>query len=210
MTTIEDSAHTSSFLDGEIQYAGNDVLALERIALAQKLLTDIESRVEPAQGTPDTTDPISLYLRNIGKYPLLGHEEHEALAKIMETGTNARLILDAKPNDDEDVNIELLSEEAKLGDVAKQTFIKHNLRLVVNIAKRFPKDKGLDFLDLIQQGNLGLEHAVDKFDWRLGYTFSTYATKWIRQSISRALDQHSGPIRLPVHVGQPLHQALRE
>src|SRR5215213_10229277 len=93
---------------------------------------------------------------------------------------------------------------------AKDRFIRANLRLVVSIARRYPLPQGMDLLDLIQEGNLGLEHAVDKFDWRRGFKFSTYATFWIRQAIGRALDQKASLIRIPGDRSASLRAALRQ
>ena len=93
---------------------------------------------------------------------------------------------------------------------AKDRFIRANLRLVVSIARRYPLPQGMDLLDLIQEGNLGLEHAVDKFDWRRGFKFSTYATFWIRQAIGRALDQKASLVRLPGDRSASLRAALRQ
>ena len=93
---------------------------------------------------------------------------------------------------------------------AKEHFIRANLRLVVSVARRYPLPPGMELLDLIQEGNLGLEHAVDKFDWRKGFKFSTYATFWIRQAIGRALDQRANLVRLPGDRAAALRAALRE
>jgi len=118
------------------------------------------------------TDPVKLYLREIAHAPLLNHEQEIALAKRVEEG---------------DID-------------AVQTFVRSNLRLVVSIAKKYV-GRGLTLLDLIQEGNLGLIRAVQKYDWRTGFRFSTYATWWIRQAITRAIADQSRTIRLPVHMG---------
>jgi RNA polymerase sigma factor (sigma-70 family) len=107
-------------------------------------------------------------------------------------------------------NPRLVRTEIHKGAVAKDQFIRANLRLVVSIARRYPLPQGMELLDLIQEGNLGLEHAADKFDWRRGFKFSTYATFWIRQSIGRALDQKASLIRLPGDRSSRLRAALRE
>ncbi|HEU4842066.1 MAG TPA: sigma-70 family RNA polymerase sigma factor, partial [Ilumatobacteraceae bacterium] len=103
-----------------------------------------------------------------------------------------------------------LRRAAAEGARAKDRFIRSNLRLVVSIARRYPLPQGMDLGDLIQEGNLGLEHAVDKFDWRRGFKFSTYATFWIRQSIGRALDQKGSLIRIPGDRAAALRSALRQ
>ena len=125
-------------------------------------------------------DHVKLYLKDIGKYPLLSMDEEVELAKRMEQG-------------DED---------------AKQQLSQANLRLVVNIAKRYV-GRGMHFLDLIQEGNLGLIKAVEKFDYTRGYKFSTYATWWIRQSITRAIADQARTIRIPVHMVETIHKLSR-
>ncbi|MGZ4758761.1 MAG: sigma-70 family RNA polymerase sigma factor, partial [Acidimicrobiales bacterium] len=103
-----------------------------------------------------------------------------------------------------------LQREVRKAAEAKDRFIRANLRLVVSVARRYPLPPGMELLDLIQEGNLGLEHAVDKFDWRKGFKFSTYATFWIRQAIGRALDQKASLVRLPGDRSASLRAALRQ
>jgi RNA polymerase primary sigma factor len=136
-------------------------------------------------------DSIGLYLNDIGKVPLLNAEEERELSRQIERGRDAaaRLATGEKGRE--------LRNDVKAAAAAKDRFIRANLRLVVSIARRYPLPQGMDLLDLIQEGNLGLEHAVDKFDWRRGFKFSTYATFWIRQAIGRALDQKASLIRIP-------------
>lgn len=110
----------------------------------------------------------------------------------------------------DDMGIQSLKKNIMQGARAKDRFIRSNLRLVVSIAKRYPLPQGMDLGDLIQEGNLGLEHAVDKFDWRRGFKFSTYATFWIRQAIGRALDQKGSLIRIPGDRAAALRAALRQ
>ncbi len=126
------------------------------------------------------TDPVRLYLRDISKVPLLTAEQEVELAKLVEQG---------------DVD-------------ALQRFVRANLRLVVSIAKRY-LGRGLSLLDLVQEGNLGLMRAVEKYDWRRGYRFSTYATWWIRQAISRAISDQGRTIRLPVHMADSITRYRR-
>ncbi len=128
-------------------------------------------------------DSIGLYLNDIGKVPLLTAEDERELSRVIEAGREAQEQLDAGKR-----SAALKAKVAAAAD-AKDRFIRSNLRLVVSIARRYPLPQGMDLLDLIQEGNLGLEHAVDKFDWRRGFKFSTYATFWIRQAIGRALDR---------------------
>jgi RNA polymerase primary sigma factor len=149
------------------------------------------------------SDSVGQYLNEIGVVPLLTAEEERELAKQIEAGVDARSRIDAGETSAE------LRRAARKGAAAKDRFIRANLRLVVSIARRYPLPPGMELLDLIQEGNLGLEHAVDKFDWRKGFKFSTYATFWIRQAIGRALDQKASLVRLPGDRSASLRAALR-
>ncbi len=145
--------------------------------------TDEEDVEEPEIAVPegvDIDDPVRMYLKEIGRIPLLTPEEEVSLAKRMEAG------------DDE----------------AKRRLIEANLRLVVSIAKRYV-GRGMLFLDLIQEGNLGLIKAVEKFDYKKGYKFSTYATWWIRQAITRAIADQARTIRIPVHMVETINKLIR-
>jgi RNA polymerase primary sigma factor len=148
-------------------------------------------------------DPIRQYLDEIGAYPLLTAEDEVELAKSIERGGKAELALeqDKVPKDDQ-LKLEIL---ARRGYDARQRFIRSNLRLVVSIAKRYSKS-GLPLLDLIQEGNLGLIRAVEKFEYRKGFKFSTYATWWIRQAITRAIADKGRTIRVPVHMMDTITQ----
>ncbi len=145
---------------------------------------DIEEDVEKIDiSVPDgisIEDPVRMYLKEIGKVPLLSAEEEIELAKKMEEGDER----------------------------AKQKLAEANLRLVVSIAKRYV-GRGMLFLDLIQEGNLGLIKAVEKFDYRKGYKFSTYATWWIRQAITRAIADQARTIRIPVHMVETINKLIR-
>ena len=149
-------------------------------------------------------DSIGLYLNDIGKVPLLTAEDERELSRVIETGRDAKEQLDAGKRG------VALKRQVREAAKAKDRFIRSNLRLVVSIARRYPLPQGMDLLDLIQEGNLGLEHAVDKFDWRRGFKFSTYATFWIRQAIGRALDQKASLIRIPGDRSASLRAALRQ
>jgi len=138
-------------------------------------------------------DSIGLYLNDIGKVPLLTAEDERELSRVIETGRDAKEQLDAGKRG------VALKRQVREAAKAKDRFIRSNLRLVVSIARRYPLPQGMDLLDLIQEGNLGLEHAVDKFDWRRGFKFSTYATFWIRQAIGRALDQKASLMNAELH-----------
>ena len=158
-----------------------------------------ENDPQPAQSSEDTPidtinlsipdgvssdDPVRLYLKEIGKYPLLTTEEEIALAKQIAEGTP--------------------EEQA----AAKKKLSEANLRLVVSIAKRYV-GRGMQFLDLIQEGNLGLIKAAEKFDYTKGYKFSTYATWWVRQAITRAIADQARTIRIPVHMVEPINKLIR-
>ena len=149
-------------------------------------------------------DSIGLYLNDIGKVALLTAEDERELSKAIEAGRDAAAKLEAGERG------AALRRDLRNAATAKDRFIRSNLRLVVSIARRYPLPQGMDLLDLIQEGNLGLEHAVDKFDWRRGFKFSTYATFWIRQAIGRALDQKASLIRIPGDRSASLRAALRQ
>ncbi len=151
----------------------------------------------------DEEDLVRLYLTDIGQYPLLTKEGEVRLAQQIEAGVEARTAL-AEPVDSlTPARKRELKRNLKRGDDAQRTFVQSNLRLVVSIAKKY-QASGLPLLDLIQEGNLGLMHAVEKFDWRKGFKFSTYATWWIRQAITRGIANTGRTIRLPVHAGDTL------
>jgi len=143
------------------------------------------------------------YLHEIGQTPLLNAVQERELAQAIEAGRDARSRLDAGETG---VALKRAVREAAR---ARDHFIRANLRLVVNLARRYPLPSGMELLDLVQEGNLGLEHAVEKFDWRKGFKFSTYATFWIRQAIGRALDSKGSLVRLPGERSAELRSALR-
>ena len=150
------------------------------------------------------SDSVGMYLNEIGIVPLLDAEEERELSRIIEAGTEARRRRDAGERSRE------VRRAITAGAAAKDRFIRSNLRLVVSVARRYPLPPGMELLDLVQEGNMGLEHAVDKFDWRKGFKFSTYATFWIRQAIGRALDQKASLVRLPGDRSAALRAALRQ
>ena len=152
-------------------------------------------------------DSIGLYLNDIGKVPLLTAEDERVLSRKIEEGRDAAELL-AAGNVKGRRRADLKAKEAAAAD-AKDRFIRSNLRLVVSIARRYPLPQGMDLLDLIQEGNLGLEHAVDKFDWRRGFKFSTYATWWIRQAITRSISDLARTIRVPVHMMETVNKLNR-
>jgi RNA polymerase primary sigma factor len=148
----------------------------------------------------DSEDLIRLYLSEIGRYPLLTREDEARLGEIIDAGKQAAAELSSCPEPTRRAELE---EKVKAGREAAARFVRSNLRLVVSIAKKY-QASGLGLLDLIQEGNLGLIHAVGKFDRTKGFKFSTYATWWIRQSIARGIAGTARSIRLPVHAGEQL------
>ncbi len=168
-------------------------------------------RNEPAAPVMLTGDPVRMYLKEIGKVDLLSASEEIDLAMKIEAGLDATRKLDEA----EDGEIELTRAELRrlnrveqVGLDAKQRLISANLRLVVSIAKRYV-GRGMLFLDLIQEGNLGLIRAVEKFDYTKGFKFSTYATWWIRQAITRAIADQARTIRIPVHMVETINKLVR-
>ena len=188
------------------------------------LLNDDEEEIEVENidlSVPDGVsieDPVRMYLKEIGKVPLLSAEEEIDLAQKMEEGAVAKeKIAILKKRKEEaaeeeqaelDEEIKALTKTQDVGDEAKKRLAEANLRLVVSIAKRYV-GRGMLFLDLIQEGNLGLIKAVEKFDYRKGYKFSTYATWWIRQAITRAIADQARTIRIPVHMVETINKLIR-
>ncbi len=150
----------------------------------------------------DDEDLVRLYLADIGQYPLLTKDDEVRLAQAIEAGHQARGRLDSEAHLTPTTTRQLRRTMGR-GLDAERTFVQSNLRLVVSIAKKY-QASGLPLLDLVQEGNLGLMHAVEKFDWRKGFKFSTYATWWIRQAITRGIANTGRTIRLPVHAGDTL------
>ena len=161
-------------------------------------------------------DPVRMYLKEIGKVPLLNPDEEIVLAQAMSAGAEAKARLDEleaqrKAGETPEITPEeeaALRKTYKKGESAKQKLAEANLRLVVSIAKRYV-GRGMLFLDLIQEGNLGLIKAVEKFDYTKGYKFSTYATWWIRQAITRAIADQARTIRIPVHMVETINKVIR-
>jgi RNA polymerase primary sigma factor len=154
----------------------------------------------------ESDDPVRMYLREIGRVSLLTHAEEMLLAQQVERGDQSaeRLqrgdyLLSDRP---------MLQQIHAEGELARRQLVQANLRLVVSIAKKY-LGRGLSFLDLIQEGNIGLMRATEKFEYRKGFKFSTYATWWIRQAITRSISDHGRTIRLPVHVGETINRVKR-
>ncbi len=165
-----------------------------------------EAAEEAAAQAGPTSDPVRLYLKEIGKVPLLTAELEVELAKAVEAGLfAAEKLLGAGLAQAERRDLELVRLQ---GVLAKRHLVEANLRLVVSIAKRYV-GRGMLFLDLIQEGNLGLIRAVEKFDYTKGFKFSTYATWWIRQAITRAIADQARTIRIPVHMVETINKVVR-
>jgi RNA polymerase primary sigma factor len=152
------------------------------------------------------SDSVRMYLREIGQVPLLTSELEVRYAKQIQAGMQAKKNLAANPEDANEVD--RLVKRVKLGNRARRKLAEANLRLVVSVAKRYI-GRGMNFLDLVQEGNVGLLKAVEKFDYKRGYKFSTYATWWIRQAISRAIADQARTIRIPVHMVETINRLLR-
>ena len=169
-------------------------------------LQEAPEEADDSADSLDTSDAVSLYLREIGRVPLLTAEEEVELAKRMEEGRFAsRRLRRGEARDDEEHRLRSISER---GRQAEQHLIKANSRLVVSVAKKY-MGRGVPFLDLIQEGNIGLIRAVAKFDYRRGFKFSTYATWWIRQAVTRAIADQGRTIRVPVHMCEQINRLAR-
>ena len=167
------------------------------VSTTDMTITAARSRTEPLP------DGLSLYMEEMGRYDLLTAHEEVELAQEIEAGRQAALRLDEGDHDGPKEAAEL-RRAVRTGTLAKDRFIASNLRLVVANARRFANANGLEMGDLVQEGNLGLIRAVEKFDWRKGFKFSTYATWWIRQALQRAVAEKSRVVRIPVHLHETL------
>jgi RNA polymerase primary sigma factor len=169
---------------------------------------DAASDVRAKTGDIADRDLVGMYLDEIARTPLLDAAKEVELSETIEAGVYARQILDGEEQTGVDIGREELEALVRAGERAKDVFIRSNLRLVVAVARRYPRS-GLPLLDLIQEGNAGLVRAVEKFDYRKGFKFSTYATWWIRQAITRSIADQSRTIRLPVHLVEELGRIRR-
>jgi RNA polymerase primary sigma factor len=175
-------------------------------------------KVTPARGAPrrksdnvfeqGEADLVRMYLREIGQYPLLTDKQEVELAQAIEGGERAKQRLGKEAAKMSARSVERMEVDLNGGRMARRRFIQSNLRLVVSIARRY-QGMGLPLLDLIQEGNLGLMRAVEKFDWRKGFKFSTYATWWIRQAITRAIADTARTIRIPVHMVEAVQKVRK-
>ncbi|MBX3000964.1 MAG: RNA polymerase sigma factor [Caldilineaceae bacterium] len=188
-------------------------IELEKYVPVEKVLEDV-------QELSQVLDPVRMYLREIGQHDLLTAEEEVALAKRIALGARAEERMEALRQDKGELleeygsdgidwdEIDLLKKQIRDGKLAQDQLAQSNLRLVVSVAKRYI-GRGLNFQDLIQEGNVGLLRAVEKFDHTLGFKFSTYATWWIRQAISRAIADQARTIRIPVHMVETINRQVR-
>jgi RNA polymerase primary sigma factor len=168
---------------------------------------ELEEDLELALRVP-TNDPVRMYLKEIGKVPLLTAAQEVELARKIEEGEEASRRIEEEGGRLKSAELRALRRREREGQEAKRKLVEANLRLVVSIAKRYV-GRGMLFLDLIQEGNLGLIRAVEKFDYRKGYKFSTYATWWIRQAITRAIADQARTIRIPVHMVETINKLIR-
>jgi RNA polymerase primary sigma factor len=191
--------------------AASATAAPERLARPRTSPLDA---LQDAAAAGTGADPVRMYLKEIGKVPLLTADQEVSLARRIESGLEAAERI-ARLEDEfgscKDIPPQTLFNEERVvadGLAAKSLLIEANLRLVVSIAKRY-RNRGLAFLDLIQEGNLGLMRAVEKFDYTKGFKFSTYATWWIRQAITRAIADQARTIRIPVHMVETINKVVR-
>lgn len=208
--TDDDAEDDSDDSDDEVKQERNSE-AQKVVARKGFIVSDSDDADEPVQQVMvagATADPVKDYLKQIGKVPLLNAEQEVDLARRIEAGLFAEHILkengeNMKPRERRE--LQLLGAD---GQNAKNHLLEANLRLVVSLAKRYT-GRGMQFLDLIQEGNLGLIRAVEKFDYTKGYKFSTYATWWIRQAITRAMADQARTIRIPVHMVEVINKLAR-
>jgi RNA polymerase primary sigma factor len=204
-------------LAGEELDDGDTSAALARLAAAGTIRSRARAsvpdfRVDLDLSTGGSSDPVRMYLKEIGKAKLLTATEEVVLARCVAQGLDATArLMECEEESALIVDRDGVSRDERLrreGLAAKRILVESNLRLVVSIAKRY-RNRGMAFLDLIQEGNLGLMRAVDKFDYTKGFKFSTYATWWIRQAITRAIADQARTIRIPVHMVDTINKVMR-
>jgi RNA polymerase primary sigma factor len=203
----------AALLSAGIQYVDDDEEIAPSPSEDELVKDEIKEIVDDSQDTTiddlkhiDTDDTIGLYLKEVSRVPLLTAEEEVELAQRIERGRMAREELArGKVNNKRKTELRLLIED---GWAAREHLITANSRLVISVAKKY-MGRGVPFLDLIQEGNIGLIRATKKFDYRRGHKFSTYATWWIRQAVTRAIADQGRTIRVPVHMGDQINKLLR-
>jgi RNA polymerase primary sigma factor len=196
---------------GEIAEADVATIEVPKVAPAKTVKKKPKKRENLNAVAPLTGDPVRMYLKEIGKVPLLTAAQEVDLAMKIEAGLEAAARLDDAENSGTTLDrpeARRLRRIEQVGLDAKQQLVEANLRLVVSIAKRYV-GRGMLFLDLIQEGNLGLIRAVEKFEYTKGFKFSTYATWWIRQAITRAIADQARTIRIPVHMVETINKLIR-
>jgi RNA polymerase primary sigma factor len=198
----------AALIERGIEISDKDLDTSEEEEEAEPQAKSVESTAADIDLTAiDVDDSISLYLKEIGRIPLLTAEQEVSLAKRMEAGRNAKRRF-SKERGMSSEERQQLQDIIQDGKAAKEHLIKANSRLVVSVAKKYV-GRGVPFLDLIQEGNIGLIRAVKKFDYRRGYKFSTYATWWIRQAVTRAIADQGRTIRVPVHMYEQINRLAR-
>jgi len=196
--------------DGDADVGAVEDLIQDRwVSVEQEEEEEIEE--EPEVGVEETqpgvATPAAMYLREISRVPLLSAADEVTLAQAIEHGKDALSKL-SQPNLTPEERSRMIATVER-GDAARERLTESNLRLVVSVAKRYV-GRGVPLLDLIQEGNIGLSRAVEKFDWRRGFKFSTYATWWIRQAITRAIADQARTIRIPVHMVETINKLIQQ
>ena len=216
----ESPEETELFLETKEEQANTPLPSTERDLkleeeIEQETRVPVEKIIEDVQEVGQVLDPMRMYLREIGRHDLLTAEQQTAVAKRIQIGLQAEERLQQTTGDGDEPTAELSPDEIEElkgeiadGKLAQNKLAQSNLRLVVSVAKRYI-GRGLNFQDLIQEGNVGLLRAVEKFDHTLGFKFSTYATWWIRQAISRAIAYQARTIRIPVHMVETINRQMR-
>jgi RNA polymerase primary sigma factor len=185
-----------------------EALQSNKVAVREDSQNALEATALSSDELVHVSDPVRMYLQEIGRYPLLTPQQEVELAMQMEAGERASDKLDGEAAALPVADRVILQRAARNSDRARKRLVEANLRLVVSIAKKYV-GRGLSLLDLIQEGNLGLIRAVEKFDYRKGFKFSTYATWWIRQAVTRALADQARTIRVPVHMVETINKLAR-
>lgn len=201
-----------ALLNAGIEFLGEEELTAKREKMQADEASDEQEADEAGSAEVsgieaiDSGDTVGLYLSTVGRVPLLTRDEEVELAKRIERGRNARSELASGPVTEE--RRQLLEALIEDGMAAREHLIMANSRLVISVAKKYV-GRGVPMLDLIQEGHVGLMRAVKKFDYRRGHKFSTYATWWIRQAVTRLVADHGRTIRIPVHMGDRINRLLR-
>jgi len=205
------SAHVDVHLPDDLDHPPQDEIMMEMDEDMEFSFGDIDNDLTADAGYQqalDTDDVVGLYLKEAGRVPLLTAEEEVSLAKRMESAELATEQLEELGEDLPMDDVYTLRELIADGEVAQEHLIRANARLVISVAKKYI-GRGVPFLDLIQEGNIGLIRATNKFEYQRGHKFSTYATWWIRQAVSRAVADQGRTIRVPVHMGDQLNRMRR-